>query len=111
MDAAARNRRQDASRYCSGVAISEPPAPESEPGVFIIVNLCGYGTAMSSIKIAHQATETIDGDECSVQVVKIGATTWRAYGDFRGQHIDQTGRSDSQALNAWRRIANYIATE
>jgi len=56
---------------------------------------------------ARQTTEIIDGEDCSVHVVKTGVTTWMAYGDFRGKHISQTGRSDSQALDAWRRAANY----
>lgn len=60
---------------------------------------------------ARQTTEVIDGEQCSVHVVKTGATTWQAYGDFRGKHISQTGRSDSQALDAWRRAANHQANE
>jgi len=59
----------------------------------------------------RQTTEVIDGEECSVHVAKTGATTWMAYGLFRGKHISQTGRSDSQALDAWRRIANHQANE
>lgn len=58
-----------------------------------------------------QTAENIDGAECTVNVAKTGATTWTAYGDFRGKHIQRTGRSDSQALEAWRRAANYQANE
>jgi hypothetical protein len=61
--------------------------------------------------VARQVAEFIDGEECVVHVVKTGAATWRAYGDFRGKHISQTGRTDSQALATWRRMANYQANE
>lgn len=60
---------------------------------------------------ARQTTETIDGEQCLVHVAKTGASTWRAYGAFRGKHLDQTGRSDSLALAAWRKIANHHANE
>lgn len=60
---------------------------------------------------SRQTIEVIDGEQCSVNVVKTGATTWKAYGDFRGIHISQTARSDSQALDAWRRAANHQANE
>ena len=59
----------------------------------------------------RQTTEVIDGEQCTVHVAKTGVTTWKAYGDFRNQHINQTGRSDSQALTAWCRAANYKANE
>lgn len=59
----------------------------------------------------RQTTEIVDGEQCTVHVAKTGVTTWKAYGDFRGQHINQTGRSDSQALDAWRRAANCQANE
>lgn len=59
----------------------------------------------------RQTIVVIDGEQCSVNVAKTGATTWNAYGNFRGKYISQTGRSDTQALDAWRRAANHLANE
>jgi len=59
----------------------------------------------------RQVTESVDGIACNVWVVKTGSTTWRAYGEFQGRHIGVMGRSDTQALDTWRRSANYAANE
>jgi hypothetical protein len=58
-----------------------------------------------------QRQVTIDETDCSVHVVKTGSSTWRAYGDFRGKHIQVTGRSESDAFDKWRSRANSTANE
>jgi hypothetical protein len=60
---------------------------------------------------AAQHEVQVDGEKCIVWVGQSRGSTWRAYGDFRGQHIDKTGRSSEDALNNWKRAAEYAANE
>lgn len=53
----------------------------------------------------------IDGEHCSVLYAQSGATTWRAWGPFRGRVIVATGRSASDALDKWKDRAKYDANE
>lgn len=62
------------------------------------------------IGAAKQHPITIDGDACSVHTVQRGKT-WAAHGSFRNHHIEGTGRTESEALNNWRKKANYRANE
>jgi hypothetical protein len=53
----------------------------------------------------------IDNETCVIHTLKTGKVTWKAYGEFRGKHINEGGRSESGAIMGWRKIANYIANE
>lgn len=59
----------------------------------------------------QQLEIVIDGELCKVWSVKIGSSTWRAYGSFRAKQIDETGGTVSDSLLNWRRIAEYQANE
>lgn len=54
---------------------------------------------------------TVDGESLLVRVVKTGKVTYRAYAEFRGRHIDQTGSSESSAIEKWRRKAEYLSND
>jgi hypothetical protein len=66
---------------------------------------------MSDQRGAKQYPVTIDEETCTVTVMKTGAQTWTARGNFRGKPGSMTGRSESAALDAWRRWADYAADE
>lgn len=59
----------------------------------------------------RQHTVTVDGEETSVNVAKTGKVTWRAWGFFRNKHIEQTGGTESGALSAWKRKAEYLTND
>jgi hypothetical protein len=58
---------------------------------------------------AKQTTVPVDGEQVDIWVVKDGRVTWRAWGDFRGNHFDATGSSESNAKDRWQQKADYIA--
>lgn len=66
---------------------------------------------MSKPGAAVQHEVRIDDQMCLVWVGQARGSTWRAYGDFRGRHIEQTGRSASDALSQWKQAAEYAANE
>ncbi|MGH8128333.1 MAG: hypothetical protein ACRETC_08205 [Gammaproteobacteria bacterium] len=65
---------------------------------------------MSKIGTANTYEVRIDEEMCNVYVVKSGDVVWKAYGSFRGMHIEQSGSSESSALSHWRRIAEFEAS-
>lgn len=60
---------------------------------------------------AKKATVRVDGDLIDIWVAKDGGTTWRAWGEFRGQHFDATGSSEANAKDRWQQKADYISQE
>lgn len=66
---------------------------------------------MSKPDAAVQHEVQVDGELCHVWVGLSRGSTWRAYGDFRGRHIDKTGRSASDAMANWKQAAEYAANE
>lgn len=60
---------------------------------------------------ARQTEITVDDTPCKIWSLKTGKSTWRAYGTFRGKHIDVRGKSESEALSQWRHIAEYEASQ
>lgn len=60
---------------------------------------------------AVQHEVRVDGETCLVWVGQKSSSTWRAYGNFRGRHIDKTGRDERDALSEWTRAAEYAANE
>jgi hypothetical protein len=66
---------------------------------------------MNGKPISQQHDVTIDDEPCRVMVVKTGKVTWKAYGSFRGRHIEKSNSSASSALSAWKKIAEYQSKE
>ena len=60
---------------------------------------------------AKQATVSVDGELVDIWGARDGRTTWRAWGQFRGQSFDATGSSESNAKDRWQQKADYIAKE
>jgi hypothetical protein len=50
----------------------------------------------------------IDEELCTVHVVRQGKT-WTAYGSFRSKRLEGKGRTESEALSNWNRLANFEA--
>lgn len=61
--------------------------------------------------MSNEREMTVDGVSVLVRVVKTGKVTYRAYAKFRGKHVDQTGSSESSALDRWRRKAEYLSDD
>lgn len=57
---------------------------------------------------AVQHEVRVDGELCLIWVGQKSGGTWRAYGDFRKRHIDETGRD---ALSRWKQTAEHVANE
>ncbi len=66
---------------------------------------------MSDQRGAKQYPITIDGESCTVTVIKTGKTTWTARGNFRGKPGSGTGATESSALAGWRKWAEFSANE
>ena len=60
---------------------------------------------------AKQIAVRVDGDHIDIWVAKTGGVTWRAWGEFRGKHIDANGSSQSNATDKWQEKADYMAKE
>jgi hypothetical protein len=60
---------------------------------------------------AKQTTVRVDGEMVDIWVAQDGRVTWRAWGEFRGQHFDATGSSESNAKDRWQQKADYMAKE
>lgn len=58
---------------------------------------------------AKQASVRFDGELVDICVAQDGLTTWRAWGQFRGQSIDATGSSEANAKDQWQQNADYTA--
>lgn len=50
---------------------------------------------------------TIDQEVCQVKVNQRSKSVWVASGTCRGKHVTVEGRSESQAIAAWRDAAAY----
>lgn len=58
---------------------------------------------------AKPTSVQVDSELIDIWVAKDGRATWRAWGEFRGQHFDATGSSESNAKDRWQEKADYIA--
>lgn len=63
------------------------------------------------MRTCFSTTVIIDGEACTVTLVKTGSTTWQAYGNVKGKSVPATGRSESHALETWRRLADYLSKD
>jgi len=63
------------------------------------------------VRAARLVQLSIDGEICSVYTAKNGKSTWLAYGDFNNVSIRRTGRTESEAMESWRSIAESKAKE
>lgn len=50
----------------------------------------------------------IDGEICRVTCNKTGKTTWTAIGECNGKPIQEKGRSESDAIDKWKKIALFM---
>lgn len=66
---------------------------------------------MADGRAATQHEVRVDGELCLVWVGHDRGATWRAYGDFRGRHIERKGRDARDALSQWTRAAEFAANE
>jgi hypothetical protein len=48
---------------------------------------------------------TIGDKQYEVDVSQQSMTVWRAFGQFDGRYLEVKGRSATQALQNWRRVA------
>lgn len=60
---------------------------------------------------AEQLEVTVDGEVCKVWVAQKSKSVWIAYGDFRGERINQNGSSQNNALENWYSAADYKSRE
>ena len=60
---------------------------------------------------SKQVTIRIDGESVEIWVAQTGGVTWRAWGEFRGLHIDATGTSQSNAIDRWQEKAHYLSQD
>jgi hypothetical protein len=60
---------------------------------------------------SKQTAVRVDGEYVDIWVAKTGRVTWRAWGEFRGRHVEATGSSQSDAAGKWQQKADYISKE
>lgn len=58
--------------------------------------------------MAGETTVKVHGRDIAISVHQRSKTVWVASGEYMGQVISVTGRTQTQAISQWREAARYI---